>query len=492
MRPTPGPERLTIAGFIGACAALAGAVGLWGAGLPAVAVVPIVTGLGVAGIFLLASRLPAALDGLLRERRLLSAAWFLVALIALIQTARLSAFMVDPTAHRHSIFPGDPWLVRHCCLTAYTESARLVFEGERNVYSEELYAGRSVDSFTVDLYHYPPTFLLLPIVMRAIAGGEFLAVRAVWFSASALTLMLAIGWIAFRLEPAGRLRVIGMAPLIWCSMPVLVGLQMSNVQILVFGTSVLALVLFAWRTPAGAFALAASMVAKIFPGMLFIYLLARRKWRVTAWTTAAGVVLTALAFLVVGPESFRAFFEYQLPRLSSGEAFATPFSREFAVARNMAPFGIPLKLGALGVPGMTQGVGRVVSMAYLAGIVALAIRAGRRRPRSGTEAAAVWLSLVSLGTLASPFAPGNYVLVGLVWLVCMNRELFRPASAVIVWLLVSLPFLVSREAPFVLQAAAFFPAQLLAIGVPAVILWKAGTNRAEEPATAEQSVLALG
>jgi hypothetical protein len=492
MRPTPGPERLTIAALIGACAALAGAVGLWGAGLPPVAVVPIVTGLGVAGTFLLASRLPPALDGLLRKRRLLSAAWFLVALIALIQTARLSAFMVDPAAHRHSILPGDPWLVRHCCLTAYTEGARLVSEGEQNVYSEELYAGRSVDSFTVDLYHYPPTFLLLPIAMRAIAGGEFLAVRAVWFSASALTLMLAIGWIAFRLEPAGRLRVIGTAPLIWSSMPVLVGLQMSNVQILVFATSTLALVLFSLRAPAGALALAASMVAKIFPGMLFIYLVARRRWRVVAWTTTAGVVLTLLAFLVAGPASFRAFFEYQLPRLSSGEAFATPFSREFAVARNMAPFGIPLKLGALGVPGMTMGVGRVVSMAYLAGIVALAIRAGRRRPRSGTEAAAVWLSLVSLGTLASPFAPGNYVLVGLVWLVCMNRELFRPASAVIVWLLVSLPFLVSREAPFVLQAAAFFPAQILAIGVPGVILWKAGSNRAEDPVAAEQSALALG
>lgn len=492
MRPLPGPERLTIAIVIGACAALAGYVGLRGAGLPASAAVPTVVLLGVIGVFWLSSRLPVGLDGIMRKQVPLSVAWLLVALIALVQTARLSAFMLDPAAHQHSMLPDDPWLVRHCCLTAYTESARLAMDGEPNVYKEELYAGRTVDSFDVDLYHYPPTFLLLPIVVRAIAGGEFLAVRAAWFSASALTLMLAIGWIAFRLEPAGRLRVIGMAPLIWCSMPVLVGLQMSNVQILVFATSTLALVLFSLRTPAGAVALAASMVAKIFPGMLFIYLIARRRWRVVAWTTAAGVGLTLLAFLVVGPASFRAFFEHQLPRLSSGEAFARPFSREFAVARNMSPFGIPLKLGALGVPGMTMGLGRAVSMAYLAGIVALAIRAGRRRPRSGTEAAAVWLSLVSLGTLASPFAPGNYVLVGLVWLVCMNRELFRPAAAVIVWLLVSLPFLVSREAPFVLQAAAFFPAQFLAIGVPAVILWKAGRNRVEEPVTAEQSALALG
>jgi hypothetical protein len=342
------------------------------------------------------------------------------------------------------------------------------------VYDEQRYGGRKLDSFNVDLYHYPPTFLLLPMAMRAITGGEFLAVRAIWFSASALTFMLAIGWIAFRLEPAGRLRVIGMAPLIWCSMPVLVGLQMSNVQILVCATSALALVLFSNRTPAGAVALAVSMVAKIFPGMLFIYLIARRRWREVAWTAAAGVGLTVLALLVVGPASFQAFFEYQLPRLSSGEAFSRPLSREFAVARNMSPFGIPLKLAALGIPGMTKQVGRIFSLAYLACIIALAIWAGRRPPRSETESASVWLSLVGLGTLASPFAPGNYVLVSLVWIVCMNHELFRPAAAVIIWLFVGLPFLVSRGAPFLLQAAANLPAQALALGVPVVVLWKAG------------------
>ena len=233
------------------------------------------------------------------------------------------------------------------------------------------------------------------------------------------------------------------------------------------------------------------MVAKIFPGMLFIYLIARRKWREVAWTTAAGIALTVLAFLVVGPAPFRAFFEHELPRLSSGEAFAQPLSREFAVARNMAPFGIPLKLGVLGVAGMTMGVGRVVSLAYLLGIVGLAIWAGRLRPRSGTEAASVWLSLVSLGTLASPFAPGNYVLVSLVWIVCINRELFRPTIAVIVWLLVSLPFLVSRDAPFLFQAVAYFPAQALALGVPIVILWKAGVRRTGELTPGEKSVLTL-
>jgi hypothetical protein len=72
--------------------------------------------------------------------------------------------------------------------------------------------------------------------------------------------MLAIGLIAFRLEPEGRLCLIGMAPLFWCSMPVLMGLQMSNVQILVVATSALSLALFSSRTPAGAVALATTKV----------------------------------------------------------------------------------------------------------------------------------------------------------------------------------------------------------------------------------------
>jgi hypothetical protein len=143
----------------------------------------------------------------------------------------------------------------------------------------------------------------------------------------------------------------------------------------------------------------------------------------------------------------------------------------------MAPYGIPLKLGWLGIPGMTLEVGRVVSTIYLLGVVGLAIWSGRRVPRTSTEAASIWLSLLSLGTLASPFAPANYVLVSLVWLVCINRETFSARAAVVIWILISAPFLISREAPFLLQAITHFPAQALAIGVPVVILWNAGMAR---------------
>jgi len=368
---------------------------------------------------------------------------------------------------------------------------KLTGEGEQNIYNDELYRERKLGSFRVDLYHYPPPFLLLPLAVRAAVGGEFESVRALWFGMSALTLMLAMGLLAYRLEPEGRLRAIGMAPLIWCSMPVLSGLQMSNVQILVVSISVIALASFPRKSAIGGAFLAMSAVAKIFPGILFIYLVARRKWKEVAWTAGFALFLTVFALVVVGPTPFQSFLEYELPRLSSGEAFSRPFSREFAVARNIAPFGIPLKLGWLGIPGMTLEVGRVVSMIYLLGVVGLAIWSGRRVPQTSTEAASIWLSLLSLGTLASPFAPANYVLMSLVWLVCINRETFRPTAAVVIWLLISAPFLISREAPFLLQAISHFPAQALAIGVPVVILWNAGMARVPEEVGEKGSVPVL-
>jgi hypothetical protein len=416
--------------------------------------------------------------------------WLLLALVSVFYTARLSIFMMDPAQTQYSVFPGDKWLYEHCCLTAYNESAHFTLEGEKNIYKTELYFGaeflvnkesrRKLDGFNVDTYHYPPTFLLLPIMARAVVGGNFLDLRMLWFSISVLSLMIAIGLIFYRLEPEGRMRLIGMAPLIWCSLPVLLGLQMSNVQVIVIAISIIAMAIFPINKPAGGLLLAMSSVAKIFPGILFIYIIAQKKFRDAFWTAGSAVVLSLIAFLVVGPNPFQSFIEYELPRLSSGEAFSGPFSRAFAVARNMAPFGLPLKLGWLGVSGMTLEIGRIVSSVHLLMVLILAIWSGRQKPRSNTESISVWISLIILGSLVSPFAPVNYVLVPVIILICINREYFRPWLTVVMWLTICVPFLISREAPFLIQAICYLPSQFIAIAVPAFILYRAGLRTVQE------------
>jgi hypothetical protein len=470
----PGIERFTAAGIISCAAGIVMNVGLWSLGIPLILSILISLIFSATGTILLARRLPVVLNQIRKQRPWLSAVWLIVAIAALLQTARLSVFMIDPGLSKFSVFPGNKWFVEHCCLTAYSESARLLGEGETNIYDPQNYYDRKVASFNVDLYHYPPPFLLLPLMVKRVTGGDFLDVRAFWFVLNALLLMLAMWLLIYRLEPESRLRAIGMAPLIWLSMPVMAGLQVSNVQIMVISISVIAWAIFPRQAVVGGMLLAMSSVAKIFPGILLVHLAAQRKWREVIWAAVFAFVLFLLTFLIIGPHPFKMFIEYEMPRLSSGEAFSRPFSKLFAVARNMAPFGIPLKLGGLGITGMTLEIGRIVSLVYLLGVVSLAIWSARRQPRSNNEAASIWLSLLSLGTLVSPFAPASYVLMSLVWLVCINREIFRLPSILIIWLLISGPFLISQEAPFLLLSIFYLPAQILAIGIPVLVLLRAG------------------
>jgi len=477
----PTIERLSVALAAGSAAALALFVGLRGLGTPLWIATALALAIAAGGSFALARRLPADLDGILHVHRWWCVAWVLVALLALGQTARMSAFMLDPEQEQHALFPEDPWYVAHCCLTAYTEAARFATEGAANIYAPELYLDRKMGGFNVDAYHYPPSFLMLPIALRTLAGADFVHQRMLWFGISALVLLLAMGAAAAALEPRARWRAIAAAPAVWLSVPVQLGFQMSNVQLLMISVSVLAWASFRRFRPLGGALLALAIVSKIFPGILGLDLLLRRRWKEVASTAAFGLLFCGTIYAVVGPQPFRAFFEFELPRLSSGEAFARPFSRAFAVAHNMSPFGAALKLEKLGLPGMGMATAKLFSGIYGLALLGLAFWAARRgalatafaRGSSATTELSVWLALLSLGTLASPFAPANYVLASVVWLAAVDREDFSPLFAGIVWLATSAPFLLPRDGEFVLRAVTFQPAQLLALGVPTYVLWRA-------------------
>jgi hypothetical protein len=483
-------ERLAVALVATGVAALALFVGVRGFGAgPALGAAIAGAVAAVAGLALF-RRLPADLDGLLRSHRWWCIAWLLVALVALGQTVRVSAFMLEPEQKQNSLFPDDPWYVAHCCLTAYSEAARLTTEGSANIFVPELYLDRKLGTFNVDAYHYPPSFLIRPLTLRTLAGADFVQQRMVWFGISALTLLLAIGGAASALDPIARRRAIAAAPAIWISVPVQIGFQMSNVQLLVISISVLSWVAFRRLRPLGGALLALATVSKIFPGILGLDLLLRRRWKDVASTAAFAVLFCGAIYAVVGAAPFRAFLDFELPRLSSGEAFARPFSRPFAVAHNMSVFGIALKLEKLGVPGMGMAAAKRFSTVYGVVLVGLAFWAARRQratppgaeadPQNGpvTGELAVWLALLSLGTLASPFAPASYVLASVVWLAAVARDEFSPQFAALVWIATSAPFLLPREGDFLIRALAYLPAQLFAIGVPVFVLWRAGKRPA--------------
>jgi hypothetical protein len=94
----------------------------------------------------------------------------------------------------------------------------------------------------------------------------------------------------------------------------------------------------------------------------------------------------------------------------------------------------------------------------------------------------MWGAMLCLGTLASPFAPASYVLLSLVWLLCADRSVVvRPVSTVAAWVALSAPLLLPREgphaSPYLLLLIAHLPAQALAIAVPVLVLYRAGTTR---------------
>ena len=99
---------------------------------------------------------------------------------ATVYTARLSSFMLDETRVDLSVLPNRAFFRTHSCLSAYTEAARLAPSGA-NIFDPEQYsdparpgqnAARSIGQFEVDLYQYPPPFLVLPRAAHR-RGPEF-------------------------------------------------------------------------------------------------------------------------------------------------------------------------------------------------------------------------------------------------------------------------------------------------------------------------------
>ena len=221
------------------------------------------------------------------------------------------------------------------------------------------------------------------------------------------------------------------------SFPVLHDFQYGQFHFATIALGILGLVAMQReRRALGGTLLAASILAKLFPAVLLFPLAAQRRWRELGWTAAAGAAFTALALAVLGTAPFVAFFEYHLPRLSDGSAFAFgeawPEVATLITAGNQGIAGILAKLAALGVPG-ADGAAHLAGRVFALVLVAGGFLVGRRTrfaPRA-TRAIA-WLGLLGLGSLASTGAWADYVPLTCVWLLALlaPRAAGRPGLAV--------------------------------------------------------------
>lgn len=381
-----------------------------------------------------ARRLPSSLDGGLGRRPLAAGLAGLLMVVALIQVARLSCFMADPSLRWGSAYPPVEFGVRHMCLSAYVYAADLSRRGAANVYSEEHYpayhqqgpAWTRTDSTAVanlgphvrDAYEYPPPFLLLPRAALLLTN-DFLAIRTGWF------LLQAAAFLAFALALAcwiggSRGTLAGLLiPALLASFPFMFNFQ--------FGQFQLATVMFALggmlaissgRDRLGGALLGAAIVTKGFPALLLLYLAVRRRGRAILWTIAFGAAYALAALLVLGPAPFRAFFLYQLPRIASGEAFSFFVRNDLTLAANTSVYAIPFKLARLGVPGMSEPLAQGMVWVFTAALAGAVILAARRTREPALEPV-VWLGLLSLGALRSPEAPNVYAAATPLWLLTL-------------------------------------------------------------------------
>jgi len=354
-------------------------------------------------------------------------------IVALVQLTRLAVFMVDPSQRGYSSVPTSEWEVRHSCVSAYFVSARAAHRVS-NLYADSLYTSPDDDPtklrkplrighFNIDVFEYPPPFLLLPRALRLLVP-DFERFRMMWFGLNGAVVLLAMLVLARSLGREAGTRALLLFPLVWAAFPTLSTLQKGNVQAVVISLSVLAMSFFERRHwLRGGALLAYAIASKLYPGLLIVYLLLRRQWRAVVSTAAIGVVLVLISLLDTGWKPYQAFL-VRLPELVGGEAFPA-FRNPMAQAINFSVPGLVFKLKLFGVPGMGFAAAKVVGWLYTL-IAVAAIYAAAKRQLSERQKPLVWLAIIILATLRSPFLPQAYAGFPALLLLVSIGALFSP------------------------------------------------------------------
>ena len=354
---------------------------------------------------------------------------------------RLTVFVVVPTAAGWSLTPGNRFLVQHSCVSAYYVAARAVTQVP-DVYDNALYSfpqvettgprnARMLGPFRVDPYEYPPTFLPIPRLLQRLAP-DFFDFRRLWFALNLLVVAVGLIAVARRVDTAFGTHSVWLTPFAIAPLAIASTLQIGNVQLAFIALPLLGmLALERGRRATGGVLLAYATVSKLFPALLIVYLLIRRDWRGAAWTIGACAILTLIALADVGWTPFAAFLDH-LPKLLSGEAFPALTRNQDAIAINQSVPGLVFKLRFFGGPFWSFGAARIVGWAYTMVVLWAVWRLASSRGESGREPL-VWLSILILASMRSPFLPGYGVFpslwlatlaVGVWWTDARRRLLF--------------------------------------------------------------------
>lgn len=444
--------------------------------------VPVIIVVAVRCTSMVARRLPAGLDGLARRAPTASWLWLLLAFLALAQLARISIFMIDPAARWASAFPPSVEASQHTCLSAYVHAAELHRRGEDvSIYQPDHYrdpaAHTSIDNlapYLGDAFLYPPPFLVIGRALLLISG-DFLIIRSTWFVLVALTFVAGSVSLAFWIGGREGLRVGLLLPTVLIAIPTLLNFQFGQLHLVTLTSAMLAMVAFErQRVWVGGPLLALAMLFKIFPGILFLYLVLQRRWRPVFATLASIVALSLASLMLLGPEPFAHYLQRTLDIGMGGDTEATSM---VILANDVGAFRIAEKLSVLNVVQNPEQLGSILLWLYSITLVGIAWCAARRQG-GRREQALIWLGLLALASLRAPAAPSAYIAVSAIWLLSLlgarvgSIKKGAVIAAVIAWLL--LQGLPGAPSPELLIALSFVP-QLVFVCVAWRAIFSAGT-----------------
>ena len=375
--------------------------------------------------------LPDTVDGTWNRSRGKALAWAALALLMVAQVSRLSVFMTDHDRTWASTFPFVEFTITHMCMASYVHAADLAHQNDPNLYDVEHYPSFGITDaediettiaglqpYLADSFHYPPPFLLLPSAWLALSN-DYLTIRSVWFAIQILSFVAFAVWLARWAGGKGGARALWLLPLVLASMPTMINFQFGQIHLFTVWTAMAAMLAFDVERPAlGGLLLAGGIASKLFPGILVLFLLVRRRWRDLAWTAGFSLGFALLSVVLIGTAPFAQFFQYLLPRLSSGEAFSF-VTGALVVTTNMSIPGWVWKLDYLGFDNGDSLLGPASTL-YTVFVLAVTWYAARiDTDRIGR--AQIWLAVLILASLRSPLVP-IYGVAPVLWLMTLELD----------------------------------------------------------------------
>ena len=143
-----------------------------------------------------------------------------------------------------------------------------------------------------------------------------------------------------------------------------------------------------------------------------------------------GALLVVLSLAVVGVRQYVAFADH-LPGLMGGEAFPA-FRNPSAIAINLSIPGLVFKLKVLGLGGLSFGASKIVGWLYTLVVLVVVVTVSRR-PWPDADKPALWLAILILATLRSPFLPQAYAAFPPLWLLTLLAARQPPTARTLLW-----------------------------------------------------------